>query len=86
MESGSSSLSASEQNPIVGRQGQRRRMRIGGESWYGKVKGDGSTKAGCCEPDIGLGSARRVKTHKTPKVRAESLLTRIKAVKKFHLL
>lgn len=54
--------SASDKNAVKGGTGRKRTERRGSESRYWEVEGDGSTKAGCCEPHTCLCSARKVES------------------------
>lgn len=53
---------ASEKSEVRERPERRRRVRTGGQPRYGEVNSDGSSKAGCREPDTGLIFARNVES------------------------
>lgn len=65
-ESGSLSSFASEESAAGKRPGQSRNVGRGSETRFEKLEGDGSAKAGCHEPDIGLGSVRRREVSSDP--------------------
>lgn len=58
---GSSSSFKAEESAVGGGPRERRKEGKEGGSGFGKVQGGGSAKAGCCEPDAALSSARKIK-------------------------